>query len=263
MTQEVWAALVGAVVGVVIAMLAQHLGELLFGPCLELCIDPESQIDMHLTTATSPTGAEISDKDYWVRVRVANAGRHAAREVEIIVSNLMQWDDAASAFRQDPQFPMSLKWSNIGRSSLERLPSGIEKHCDLVHIPDPASVVVQGGTSGSCTAILEIEVHSNLRPGIPPGTGIRSVRSCLGSWATRQQTSTKVSTRRCSSHMTSSPCGQPAAMTEKRGRRSTGSICSFQTSDMKEPCESTKRDGSCTKFVTCSGTRRWGKPAPI
>jgi hypothetical protein len=114
-------------------------------------------------------GHIIETPDFWVRIRVANAGRNAAKDVEVIVRDLCKRDPTTGAYIADPIFlPLSIKWSHIGKPQMSQISPGVEKHCDLLHIPDPSRTpeAIILNAPAPTTAILELEVRPNANPGL-------------------------------------------------------------------------------------------------
>jgi hypothetical protein len=168
---EAIAALVGAVVGWLLSILGEPITQALFGPKLEVCFDPNSLVDAHIASVVLEVQDNRVELDaFWVRLRVANTSRRAAADqVELIVRDLARFDDSSGQFRVDSKFlPLSMKWSHIGRPLLDRIPAGIEKHCDFFQILDPSRTLdgFQLTSAPPCQAVLQLEVHPNVNPGI-------------------------------------------------------------------------------------------------
>jgi len=152
-----WLASLTALVVAIIGVFQEQIRRALFGPKLDVWFDQESLVDSHLTQLTLTRRIdgqtdEISIPTFWVRLRVANAGRTAAHFVELIAAELWRRKSGESNFARDPKFsPLALKWAHLGKPTLELLAAGLEKHCDLLHIPDPSRTVPEGITS-SCSS---------------------------------------------------------------------------------------------------------------
>lgn len=173
MSETLFAAYIGLGASVLVAIVALFQKQLragMFGPRLEICYDRGSRTDAHVTTAIAEQlGNTIRYRDFYVRLRIANAGRTAARNVEVIARNLRVQDPSTGVFVEDPTFlQLNLKWSHTGSVVQEQIPAGIEKPCDFFHIPDP-TVSLEGfvfDPPPAPAAILELEVHPNVNPGI-------------------------------------------------------------------------------------------------
>ena len=74
---------------------------------------------------------------FYFRVRVRNSGRAPAQQVEVFARALRRSSDG----RWEPVLefvPMNLTWSHIGGLYFPFIVPGMDKHCDLARIVDPA-----------------------------------------------------------------------------------------------------------------------------
>jgi hypothetical protein len=74
---------------------------------------------------------------YYLRVRIQNNGKEAARNVKVYARSLRVYRNGAwTEIREFP--PMNLIWSNLGRMYLPLLgPDKTFRHCDIAHIIKP------------------------------------------------------------------------------------------------------------------------------
>ena len=162
-----WLVPLTALIVALIGVLQEQIRRFFFGPKLDLWYDPESLVDSHRTTyvlvsLVMDLRLRTELETFWVRLRVANTGKMPAHSVELIAKELWRRSVGATEFTRDPKFsPLGLKWAFVGKPVLDTLPAQIEKHCDLLHIPDPARTSERG-----VRAYLELEVQPNASPGV-------------------------------------------------------------------------------------------------
>lgn len=109
----------------------------------ELDIDVEmSPRDCHKTFITkrqSPLRLSENGTDcYYLRIRVKNEGNRRAEMVEVFVADLLKKQADGTFKRVESFMPMDLLWSHIRKPFFDIISPGMEKHCDVGHIIDPA-----------------------------------------------------------------------------------------------------------------------------
>ena len=95
----------------------------------------------------NPFTGEFLGNRVYLRVWVENDGNATARNVEVYASQLRVLR-AESKWEIVKSFPtMNLKWADIGQMFWPIIAPDMGKHCDVVHITDPAKRVVLGEDS--------------------------------------------------------------------------------------------------------------------
>jgi hypothetical protein len=112
-------------------------------------------------TADGSDGTKLLvGKAFWFRFRVENRGLTTARDVEVIAQNLSV-QKADGRYESVTNFgPLNLKWAYIHTATVETIPRGIERYCDLLHFRNPTL------EHSKIRGILEFVVHPNASPSV-------------------------------------------------------------------------------------------------
>jgi hypothetical protein len=94
------------------------------------------------STVQTGTGIEIqtiaSAETHYVRVRIQNAGKVGAQDVEVSVLQVRHKGTADGVFKPMAMItPWSLTWAHFPSHVLARLPVDGERHIDIGHVLDP------------------------------------------------------------------------------------------------------------------------------
>ena len=164
-------ALIGIVVGWLLSMFSDPAKERLWGPRLSLRFNPTSPVDSHMTPAFTNTGGSFPS--FWLRIRVLNGGHSVARDVEVIARRLSRLGDDGR-YTDLPNFgSLNLNWSYVGTPAMERIPTRIDRLCDVFYIPWPHvadEIHDDDAPPPRPFAHLALVAHSAAQPGVL-GTG--------------------------------------------------------------------------------------------
>jgi len=131
-----WILAIGTLVLAIVAVLQDQIRGLFYRPKFVVTAETKRP-DCVLVPTTNLAGVPTGDRIY-LRVRVTNSGNAAAKSAEVYARELRK-------FRPDGQWetvkdfpPMNLKWADIGSMYWPSISPDMGKHCDVVHVHDPA-----------------------------------------------------------------------------------------------------------------------------
>jgi hypothetical protein len=138
-----WLIAVGTILLAIIAVFQDKIRSWVQSPKLELSIQTQPP-DCHKTTVQCRVivGGRLQTTAvdcYYLRLRVKNIGRQRAVWAEVFVAELLKQRANGEYERVESFLPMNLVWSHIQSPFFEAISPGMEKHCDLAHILDPAN----------------------------------------------------------------------------------------------------------------------------
>jgi hypothetical protein len=151
---------------VLVALFKDDLVRAWHQPRLVARIEPRPP-DCHKVRSTI-TGQHTTQCDaYYCRLWITNDGNRAAEDVQLFVEGIRR-KHADGQFKTVATFmPMNLLWSYSREVYADRLLPGMGRHCDLLHILEPArrlSVgwpLPQGTPDGSTLVELDLQFKSN------------------------------------------------------------------------------------------------------
>ncbi len=131
-----WLIAIGTISLAVIAAFQDKIRGWIMRPKLDIVLDARPP-DCHKTWLKSASQS-IQVECYYFRLRVKNSGNHRAELVEVFATGLEK-QQADDSFSEVESFlPLNLRWSHISKTFVDAISPGMEKHCDIGHIIDPA-----------------------------------------------------------------------------------------------------------------------------
>jgi len=129
--------------------------------------------DCHLVPVTFQEGASrVNTRSHYIRCRIANMGRTAARDVEVAVTEVRRRTAAGDFAVMDIATPVNLVWSHHNTVVLGQIPAhGAERHVTLGHLVEPEGArrvsseytMVKSDDAGAALFCLEFHVRSNTK----------------------------------------------------------------------------------------------------
>jgi hypothetical protein len=98
--------------------------------------------DCHRTTLVSfnqDRRVTVQADCYYFRIRVKNSGNQRAELVEVFAAELLKQQAVGSFKKMGSFLPMNFVWAHIKRPFFDAISPGMEKHCDLGHVIEPAN----------------------------------------------------------------------------------------------------------------------------
>jgi hypothetical protein len=141
-----WLIAIGTIALAIIAIFQDKIRSWLMRPKLDVLI-VVSPPDCHKTTLASVTqdGRVTGKADcYYFRIRVKNSGNQRAELVEVFAAELLKQQADGSFKKMESFLPMNLFWTHIKRPFFDAISPGMEKHCDLGHVIEPAKRAMFG-----------------------------------------------------------------------------------------------------------------------
>jgi len=107
----------------------------IFRPKLKISIRM-SPPDCHPVGMKDKVGRTFA-RVYYLRFRVENIGKKEAKDVQVMMTKLEEFDGHKFAVK-DSFLPLNLTWSNIGGYSVQSIPIRTFRHCDFGYVADGA-----------------------------------------------------------------------------------------------------------------------------
>jgi hypothetical protein len=126
----------GTIVLAIVAIFGNTVSRLLRRPILVVAVNLNPP-HCHKTFLSTDTGEFVADC-YYFRALIENAGKTAARNVEVFAEELLRKTISGEYKTVSSFIPMQLIWSNIGTMLYPALHPDAERHCDIFHIVDPS-----------------------------------------------------------------------------------------------------------------------------
>lgn len=131
-----WAVAGGTLVLAAVAVFQETIRSWFYRPQFKVTTSTEPPHCVSVPV-TDNVGTFLGDRVY-LRVWVENTGNAAAKNVEVYASEL-RYLRADHKWERIKSFPsMNLKWADIGFLFWPLIAPKVGKHCDVVHITDPA-----------------------------------------------------------------------------------------------------------------------------
>lgn len=137
----IWIPLMGVLVALllgIVGIFQDRIRSWFRKPNLKISIKVEPP-DCHMIPLTKKETGEVIDDVYYLRFRINNSGNQEARDVQVIVTELYEFNNR-ECVRVDSFLPLNLVWSHTHEMSMENrmimktIPEDVFRHCDLGYL---------------------------------------------------------------------------------------------------------------------------------
>lgn len=86
--------------------------------------------DCHRIGLKNPTNGNLVASVFYLRLRINNEGNREGKNVQVMLAELETFEGGTFKI-QESFLPLNLKWSHFGIDTMQSIPSGVFRHCDL------------------------------------------------------------------------------------------------------------------------------------